>query len=97
MKTTVRLSATPSNIVCGLRHDAIEEAAVQLVHVGADDEDKVGAVAHLGERGHDPAARLHDAEVAVLPLAERMIEDAAGTVGDGQDGAGARDVAAMPP
>ncbi len=73
-------------------HDAIEEAAVQLVHVGADDDEEVGAVARLGERGHDPAARLHDVEVAVLAFAQRVIDDAAGAVGERQDGAGAGDV-----
>ena len=73
--------------------DAIEEAAVQLVHIGADDEQQVGAIAHLGERRHDPAARLHYAEVAILALAERMIEHAAGAVGDRQDGARTGDVA----
>ena len=58
-------------------HDALEEAVVQLVHVAADDDDEVGAVARLGERGHDPAARLHDLDVAVLALAQRVIDDAA--------------------
>ena len=63
--------------------DAVEEAAMQLVHVAADDHEDVGAVAGLGERGHDPAAHLHDLEVAVLTLAQRVVDDAAGAVGKG--------------
>ena len=93
MKTTVRLAGERLEHRVRVGHDAVEEAAVQLVHVGADDEQEVGAIADLGERGHDPAARLHDAEVAVLAFAQRMIEHAAGTVGDRQNGAGAGDVA----
>ena len=74
MKTTVRLPASALEHRMRVGDDAVEEAAVQLVHVGADDEQEVGAVADLGQRRHDPAARLHHAEVAVLAFAQRVVE-----------------------
>ena len=74
--------------------DALEEARVQLVQVGADDDEQVGAVAGFGQRRHHPAAGLEHAEIAVLAFAQGVIDDAAGLFGRGHDGAHAFDVGA---
>ena len=65
---------------------------MDLVDVGADDDDEIGAVAGLRQRRHEPAARLQHAEVAVLALGQRVIDDAARAVGERHDGAHAFDV-----
>ena len=62
------------------------------MHVGADEDEQIGAVARLGQRRHDPATALHDGEVAELSLAQRVVDDAPGMIGDCQDGADAVDV-----
>ena len=74
----------------------LEEARVQLVDVAAGDDEEIGAVARLGQgRGH-PARRLQDLEVAVLRLAEGMIDDAARALGKRHHRAHALDVGGKP-
>ena len=74
----------------------LEEAGVQLVYACTHDNEKVGAVARLGERRRDPAHTLQDSEVAELGFAEGVIDDAAGAIGERQRRAHALDVGAEP-
>ena len=94
MNTTVRLRRRHVEHRIRRRDDALEEARVQLAHVAADDDDEIGAVARLGERRRDPAGALQDPEIAVLALAQGVIDHAAGPVGERHHGAHALDIGA---
>ena len=96
MNTTVRFGAVTSNIEFGRRDDALEEAGVELMDVAAGDDDEVGAVARLGQGRHDPAGRLHNLEVAVLRLAQGVIDDAARALGERHHRAHAFDIGGEP-
>ena len=65
---------------------------MQLLRVRADDDDEIGAIASLGQGGGDPAARLQHPEIAELRIAQRVIDDATGAVGERHHSAHAFDI-----
>ena len=65
---------------------------MQFVDVAAGDDEEVGAVARLGERRHHPAGGLQHSEIAILGVAQRMVDDAAALFREGDDRADAFDV-----
>lgn len=64
---------------------------MKFVDVAGDNEE-IGAVARLGERRHHPAGGLQYLEIAVLGVAQRMVDDAAALLCEGHDRADAFDV-----
>ncbi len=56
---------------------------MQLGDVRGDDDEEVGAIARLRQRGHEPSRRLQDAEVAELAFRQGVIDDAAGPLSQG--------------
>ncbi len=69
---------------------------MKLVRVGTCDDEEVGAVARFRQRRHHPAARLQHAEVAVLALAQSVVDNAPAALGNRHDGAHAVDIGSEP-
>ena len=73
-------------------HDALEKARMKLVEVAAGNDEEIGAVAGFRQRRHHPAGRLKHSEIAILPFAQRMIDNAAALLSESHDGADAVDI-----
>src|SRR4029079_12383593 len=76
--------------------DHLEKTWMERMDVAAGDDEEIAAVARLGERGHHPAGRLQHFEIAVLRLAERVIDDAARALGERDHCAHAFDIGGNP-
>ena len=80
----------------GRGDDRLEETRMKRLDVAAGDDEKICTVARLGERRHHPSGRLQHFEIAVLRLAQGVIDDAARALGERDHRAHALDIGGKP-